>query len=149
MTVQLKATNKDEKKMEFTCALHNYFLVKDIRDVQIRGLQGRTFIDKTQMGKRCKEEHEMVKFGGFTDRRYLNTSNEVEISDNSSKIVVKKQNFSETVIWNIWSTKVKELSDMGENDWEKYVCVEPAAVEPRVSVAPHQSWTGTQIISKY
>ena len=48
------------------------------------------------------------------------------------------------MVWNPWATKAAEVPDIGDADWERFVCVEGANVfENAVALAPGTSHTMT------
>ncbi|KAH0863395.1 hypothetical protein HID58_080606, partial [Brassica napus] len=63
-------------------------------------------------------------------RLYLNTPN---------KIVVHKEGQIDAVVWNPWEKKV---SDLGVEDYSRFVAVESAAVHKPIILEPGKEWKG-------
>lgn len=48
------------------------------------------------------------------------------------------------VVWNPWKEKAKSMSDFGDEDYKKMVCVESGAIEKAVNLKPREDWHGQQ-----
>ena len=59
-----------------------------------------------------------------------------------------KENSLTTVVWNPWSEKALTMSDMGQHQWKRMLCIETSNVgEFAVSLAPGQQHTMKAIVS--
>jgi glucose-6-phosphate 1-epimerase len=124
-------------------ALHTYFEVGDVRNVGITGLEGCSYLDKVDGGKR-KTQTGVVTIAGEVDRIYLGSTADCLINDPDHKrrIRVSKRGSRSTVVWNPWTEKAAKMGDFGEDGYLKMVCVESTnAAEDVVSVAPGGSHT--------
>ncbi len=73
------------------------------------------------------------------DRAYLNTTHAVDIHDSSlgRTIRVEKSGSHSTVVWNPWIAKAKAMSDFGDDEYLRMVCVESGNVaDNRLTLAP-------------
>jgi len=146
--------NKDKegnaKPFTFTAALHTYFKVADAQRIAIFGLTGLTYIDKVAKGEKKVEKDEAIDFVGETDRVYLQSPNQIQVIDGvtHSTTVLKKEGFEDCVIWNPWEVKIKEMADMGPDDWKQMCCAESARVGNAVTLSHGESWIGTQELSR-
>ena len=97
-----------------------------MESVSIAGLKGLQYQDKTQDGVPfLEEDRENVTLSGWTDRVYLKSGNEHVIEGvNGGKILFKKENLPDTVVWNPWEKKAGEMGDLGSENWKGFVCVE-------------------------
>ncbi|MDK7158994.1 hypothetical protein QP415_03855 [Pauljensenia sp. UMB3104] len=66
------------------------------------------------------------------DRVYTSTA-QVQVVDPKlgRRIVVDKNGSGSTIVWNPWSQGAATMSDIGEGEWQNFVCVETAAVRER------------------
>src|SRR5262249_35419451 len=127
----------------FEEALHTYFRVGQIEQVQLQGLDAVQYIDKTD-SKRKKIQQGPIAIGSETDRVYLNHKNSVELEDYSlhRRISINKHYSLSTVVWNPWIDKAKAMSDFGDNEWRQMVCVEVSNVADfAVELVPGQQHT--------
>jgi len=86
---------------------------------------------------------------GETDRVYLQVTEDVKITDTKKgTILLKRKNFPDCVVWNLWAEKAKAMADMGDDDWIEYICAESGVIGNPISLAPNNTWIGRQEISK-
>jgi len=140
MALEVRNTGAGEWKFEE--ALHTYFLVGDATKVTIDGLEGVTYLDKTEGMKRKVQANEPIALTAETDRLYLNTQAECVVHDPAShrRIVVGKAGSDSTVVWNPWGTRAKQLPDFGADEWRQMVCVETVnAADNSVTLGPGAS----------
>lgn len=135
LNVEMDIKNCGEKMMTFSTALHAYFLVRNIEEVAVRGLKGLAYRDSVNEGSVVVEEGNDVKVEGEVDRIYTASPDKVElVLSGESTVVVEKYGLPELVVWNPAAEKAAALKDMPDEDWKKFVCLEPAAVFPLVEI---------------
>lgn len=143
LNLELTVTNSGTTSMHFEEALHTYFHVGQIEQVQLQGLDAVQYIDKTD-SYRKKTQQGPITIESETDRIYLNHSNPVDLEDLSlhRRININKHNSLTTVVWNPWIDKAKAMSDFGDDEWKQMVCVEVSNVgDFAVELAPRQQHT--------
>lgn len=131
--------NSDVKPFNFTFGFHPYFSVSDISKIQVEGLQNLDYLDQQKNRTRFTDHAKFITFNSQLDRLYLRTPNKIRIVDHEKKktIVVRKAGQADTVVWNPWDKKV---SDLGVEDYRRFVAVEPVAVEKPIILKPGQEW---------
>lgn len=119
-------------------ALHTYLLVGDVREVHVEGLDHHDFIDK--LTGTSETHHGSVTFEGETDRIFQ-TANESVLHDPvlGRKIIIEKSGSPQTVIWNPWADKAAGFTDMGDDEWPEFVCIESANLVQLVRVCTRLS----------
>jgi glucose-6-phosphate 1-epimerase len=143
LTLELVVRNTGASSFRFEEALHAYFRVGQIEMVQLQGLDGFKYLDKTD-SFRAKVQHGPIVITSETDRVYLNTGEPIVLNDTASgrSIEVAKENSLTTVVWNPWGDKARALSDLGEDEWKHMVCIETSNVaDYAVNLAPGQEHT--------
>ncbi len=122
LTMKMTVANEDDKPLVFEEAFHTYFHVVDVHEVSVTGLEPTSFIDKTDNFKVKPPLGAPLRFTGFTDRIYSNTTATCVIHDELAKraIRIEKTGSDTTVVFNPW----KELPDMGPDEWHEMLCVE-------------------------
>lgn len=118
--------------------------VGDVRQVTIDGLRGCEYIDKTRGGERRREADEPIRIVEETDRVYLNIRAPCTVNDPvlARRIRIEKSGSGSTVVWNPWIEKAKAMTDFGDDEWTKMVCVETSNVGPHaVTLAAGQPHT--------
>lgn len=114
--------------LAFEQALHTYFAVGDVRQCEVKGLEGVEYIDKTDGFKRKREAALPVRITAETDRVYLGTTSTCVIQDASwgRSIEIAKEGSKTTVVWNPWIAKAAAMADFGADEWPGMLCVETA-----------------------
>jgi D-hexose-6-phosphate mutarotase len=138
LEVSLHVCNTGAQAFEYTGALHSYFSVGSVSDIQIFGLEGCEYIDKMDFGARKKQEG-TIRFRGETDRVYVGTESDCLIVDPvfARRIRIAKQGSRSTVVWNPWKDKAARMPDFGDEEYPAMVCVETAnAADDAVLIAP-------------
>jgi glucose-6-phosphate 1-epimerase len=141
LQIGLQVGNRSEKPLTYEEAVHSYFAVGDIAQASVSGLEGTTYIDKTDDLKRKRAGNEAIRLTKETDQVHLNTTATCVVEDAlwQRRIVIEKAGSESTVVWNPWAEKTKGLKDMAPEEWREMICVESAnAADNAVSVAPGQ-----------
>jgi glucose-6-phosphate 1-epimerase len=147
--LELTVENTGSSAFEFAEALHTYFRVGDARTARVQGLAGVTYQDKVD-GNREKVQAGDLAFTGTTDNVYLNTQTPVELVDPTLKRTIRteKRNSATTVVWNPGEKGAVALPDLGDDEWQRMVCVEACNVRSAVvSLGPGQQHTMTAILT--
>jgi glucose-6-phosphate 1-epimerase len=142
LEMELEASNYGKEPFQFEQALHTYLAVGDVQQVSVSGLEGTTFIDKTDGFKLKKQGSEPIRIAKETDQVHLNTQAVCTVSDTvwNRRILVEKSGSNSTVIWNPWIEKTNGMSDMPAEGWRQMLCVETAnAADNAVVLAPAAS----------
>lgn len=146
LEVALRVANTGAGTMAFTCALHTYLRVGDVRRTSLEGLGGARYRDKLEAGAVRTAAREAVAFAGETDRVYVDAPDRLRVRDGESgrAIVLEKRGFRDAVVWNPWDELARTLPDLGDEEYLRMLCVEPANAAEPVRLAPGEEWTGTQ-----
>lgn len=126
-----------------TEALHTYFNVGDVSQVQVDGLDGVHFHDKAA-GWMQGDQIGPIGFAAEVDRVYINSADRCTILDPAlqRRIHIAKLGSQSTVVWNPWAARAVQMGDLGTEGWKGFVCVESGnALENAVTVAAGQSHT--------
>lgn len=147
LKIALITRNLGDSDFSITEALHTYFSVSDVAQVQVNGLDGIHFHDKAA-GWTEGDQNGVIGFAAEVDRVYVNTSERCTIVDLgfNRSIHISKIGSQSTVVWNPWAARAAEMGDLGNDvnggGWKRFVCVESAnALENAVSVPAGKSHT--------
>lgn len=139
LQISWRVKNTGEETFTFEQALHPYFPVTDVHRCSVTGLEGSTYIDKTDHLIKKTDTATSVTFNQETDRLYLNTTSTCTLLDPAAKrrLIVAKTGSESSVVWNPWITKAAALEDMEDCEWQNFVCVEQVnAATNAVSLQP-------------
>lgn len=149
LAMQLTVTNTGSAPASFESALHTYFVISQIKQVQVTGLENADYID-TVGGKiqKLTQDDQPIRFNAETDRTYTSSATTRIIDPGLQRtITIEKENSGSTVVWNPWTDKAKAMGDFGDDEWPGMVCVESANVGPNaITLAAGESHTLTTTI---
>ena len=143
LRLELTTRNTGDESFELTQALHSYFRVSDIEQVEIEGFDGLEYLDKTD-GFARKRQTGPISIRGEIDRIYLNHTGPAVIRDPAlgRGIVITKSGSTSSVVWNPWKELAERLGDMIPEDYRQMLCVETTnAGEDIIRLAPGATHT--------
>ncbi len=108
----------------FSSALHTYFLADELGEVRIAGLH-----------------HREVHIQDKLDLVYPGVESEVVLRQPSGALTLAQSGFPDMVVWNPGAADAAALADLEDQEYQRFVCLEPALVEP-LTLAPGASWRG-------
>lgn len=132
---------------EATAALHSYFSVADIAEVEVSGL-GKTYIDKVNQGAQCTSENGKQTYPDRIDRIYSQPEACSLIHDKAGNrtLEVHHHYHSDVVTWNPGPELSCSMGDMANEGYKTMVCVETAHVSsPMISAGESPSRLATTI----
>lgn len=137
LELELITRNQGVTPVTIGQALHTYFAISDIREVDVDGLNGCPYLDKVD-GLKRKQQSGLVTFTGETDRIYLDSTADCIIEDSAMerRICISKRNSASTIVWNPWNEKAEQMGDLGERSYLGMVCVESANAADDVVTIP-------------
>ena len=121
LQLTIVARNAGQRPAPFAFAFHTYLAVADVAAASVGGLDGCTFIDKTDQAAR-KTQSGDVTISALTDRIYLDVPARQTVSSGGRQLKVESATRC-AVVWNAW-TKDRDLPDLGEGNHVGYLCVE-------------------------
>ncbi|MEE2731245.1 MAG: D-hexose-6-phosphate mutarotase [Pseudomonadota bacterium] len=129
LQLTLTTKNSSDQTLHFSQALHSYFAISDVNQMEIGQLEGVTFMD-TLDDWREKTEDTPIQIGQETDRIYVDTPELIVVRDRqwNREIQVSSSTAKSAVVWNPWIEKGLRLSQFGEESYREMVCVETASV---------------------
>jgi glucose-6-phosphate 1-epimerase len=127
LTIKLVTHNTGTEAFAITQALHTYFKIGAINQVQVLGLENKTYLDKVDHGQE-KTQSGAITFAGECDRIYLDVPATLTIVDPAlnRQIIVTAANSKTAIVWNPWAEIAAKMADLGDRDYENFVCVETA-----------------------
>jgi D-hexose-6-phosphate mutarotase len=148
LSVELITTNLGSQPIEITQALHTYLPISDLDRATIYGLEGVEYADKLKGFERATEIRQTVDLKAPTDRVYFDDSNGLILRDENRETHIYKQNSATTVVWNPGRETAANMSDIGEENYRGFLCIEAAnAMDDKISIEPGESFTLRQGIA--
>ncbi len=134
LKIEMQITNCDQNFWNLSGAFHPYLRFDDIRNVQIPTLAGQKFIDNTvaNSAETVKTQHGVLKFSREVNQVYsYNGSVNIEDPVENRQISIFNDSLESTGVWTPWRTKCALAPDLSEDDFTKFLCVEPGIIPPQ------------------
>ena len=126
-TISLATTNLSDQNIPLGGALHTYLAVSNSHEARLQGLQNTPFLDTTsEPNPDLVESESQLAITREVDRIYYGTANPIRLVDEAWKrtITIAKENSLSTVIWNPGLEKATALSDLPDEGYLDFICVE-------------------------
>lgn len=124
LSIELKTTNLDHQKFNYTQALHTYFNISHIENISISGLEGKPFLDTLTNKKQVQDSE--IRFNSEVDSVYQEVDKQIVLKDKNKEIKINNEGSSSVVVWNPWIEKAKRMSGMQDEAYKEFVCIESA-----------------------
>ncbi|MDB5746146.1 MAG: D-hexose-6-phosphate mutarotase, partial [Massilia sp.] len=109
--------------------LHTYFLVDDVADVRILGV-----------------EPEELAISGKFDQVYEGVAPPLALVDGGVVLTLRQEGFPDAVVWNPGAADAAALADMADQEYRRFVCIEPALLNGP-TLQPGEQWRGEYQVS--
>lgn len=142
MTVKNTADGEEASSFDFQSALHSYFTVSSLKNLEIEGsFKDKEFLNKLvgENGEMQKEDRSTITISEEYDRVYKGVNDPV-LKDSGTKKMLKVQNekgYDDTVLWNPYGNE-----GMG---YDNFVCVESVKFDP-VTLPAGDAWEGILVL---
>lgn len=137
LSTKMFVENKGEEAFDFQSALHSYFTVSSLENLEITGsFEGKEFLNKMVDGGTVQtEERAAITIGEEYDRVYMGVNDPALKDTGTGKVlsVLNTAGYEDTVLWNPYGDE-----GMGYNN---FVCVESAKFDA-VTLEGGATWTG-------
>ena len=127
LEIVLTTKNLSQESFTITQALHTYFNIRDIDDIEIVGLDKLQYLDKlTDFSEKPQQGH--VQVAGEIDRVYLTPPPTVNLTKTgfARDIVITSVGTETLVVWNPGKEITSLLSDVDDIAYKNFICIETA-----------------------
>ncbi|MBV8635995.1 MAG: D-hexose-6-phosphate mutarotase [Burkholderiaceae bacterium] len=139
--------NRSDHAWQCCAALHTYFAVGAVDEVQVAGLHGLRYLDQPAGGVERTQHEELLTIAGETDRIYAAARDTLILRDGARELRIGKHGFEDVVVWNPGVEKAAGLADVVPGDAARFLCIEAGAILQPLQLAPGASWQGAQIVT--
>jgi len=148
LSIALHIKNTAAATWSMTGALHTYLCVDDVTQAAVIGLDDAFYVESRLSPERI-EQSGPVYFDREVDRNY-DSRDTVRLLDKSGgrTVVVEKSGSRATIVWNPWIEKSTRLSDLPDDAYPHFVCIEAANAAPNIiTLEPAQEHELSQRLS--
>ena len=129
LTMTFDVRNTGAGAFPFAAALHTYYLVDDIGSIRIDGVAAE----------------ELVITDKF-DQVYEGVAPRLALVDGGVVLTLRQEGFTDAVVWNPGAADAAALADMADEEYRRFVCIEPALLDGPV-LEPGEAWRGAYHVS--
>lgn len=148
LTVRLSVHNPGDGPLAFTAALHSYLRLDDVAQAELTGLEGLRYWDA--VADTHPRQEGAVRFGPELDRVYPRPAQAMELhaAGQARLRITQDAAWADTVVWNPGAALCARLPDMPPDGHAHMLCVEAAAIDVPVVLAPQTSWQAAQRLER-
>ena len=137
LTIDVIVTNDDSKTLAFSQALHSYFAVSSLPELDLSDFFSFGYYDqltqKYVKGEKVQIDHEVDRIYDVPDPLSITTPLSSKVT-----LTLVQAGASNIVMWNPFIEKAKRLSDMRDDAYTEMLCLESAntqeiVLEPQAS----------------
>lgn len=124
LSLSLAVRNTGHAAFPFSSALHTYFMVDRLANAGIDGVQDGEML--------ITDKYDHIHFG---------VTEPVVLRSGMGALRLQQQGFTDAVVWNPGAADSAALADLEGDDYQHFVCIEPALIEP-IELKAGGAWTG-------
>ena len=113
LAMALTVRNTGSQPFPFAAALHTYHLVEDVEAVRIDGVQRETLAITDKL-----------------DQVFERIAGDIAFDTGADKLRLQQSGFTDAVVWNPGAADAAALSDLDDEEYRRFVCIEPALLRP-------------------
>ncbi len=144
LAIDFTVANTGAQAFPFSAALHSYHQVGDFQSSRLTGLQGVHFSDPDHSDAMQREA--VLSFDDKLDRIYRQVPGLLTLHAGDATLQLDQQGFTDAVVWNPGAADSRALSDMDDDEYQRFICIEAALIAP-ATLAPGHIWSGRQNLS--
>ncbi|MBI8988632.1 D-hexose-6-phosphate mutarotase [Corynebacterium meridianum] len=141
--VELSARNDTDADRQLQLGFHPYYLIDDIDQATVTGLDGSPALDR--VAEHTGTVDGAISFDGLYDTIVTAPAGRTAtLTDGTRTVDVTGRGTDSIIVWNPGAENAAGMRDLGEGEWRRFVCVEPALLGPDhagVPVAPGETVT--------
>ena len=139
LSLLLKIENTGSTSFSFTGGLHPYFYVPSVLNCYVEGLNSISFSDKLK----ATYSDDILKFTTTEFERLYHGNKPVKLSYDNVVLELHQKGFDEWMFWNPGQTLAKSIPDLPNNDWKKFISIEPVIASRPKLLEPGATFDGT------
>ncbi|MGN6829668.1 D-hexose-6-phosphate mutarotase [Paucibacter sp. M5-1] len=154
LEIELACENRGDTAFSFTGALHSYLRVQDLNESSVQGLSGLHYWDSVENVEKSQRVDLLLPGSPGAqdlDRIYHQVKQDLTLIEqrgaDKRELLIRQQGFEDAVLWNPGAEKCAALADMPAEGWRQMLCIEAAAIEHPITLAPGEGWAGMQSLT--
>ncbi len=141
LSIGLSVQNTGAQAFTFTGGFHPYFAISSRKDIQVNGLDGLPFRDSFP-GDNAYE----LNADGLVERQYMGNA-EIRFYNGSNWLKITASGFDSWMVWNPGRAGASKISDLPDEDWDRFICIEPIVLAEPKTLLPGNAFKGEMVVS--
>jgi glucose-6-phosphate 1-epimerase len=141
LSIGLSVQNTGAQAFTFTGGFHPYFAISSRKDIMLNGLEGLPFKDSFP-GDNAYE----LNSDALVERQYMGNA-EIRFYNGSHWLKITASGFDSWMVWNPGSVGATKISDLPDEDWDRFICIEPIILAEPKTVLPGDAFKGEMVVS--
>lgn len=130
---KLEIKNTGSQPFSWTGGLHPYFLVDNLSEASIDGFEGVHYFDRYAPGVQCLQCGPVV-WNEEPCEKLFDRAPDLKLWTGVNYLTLQTQGFDQWMVWNPGLEGARSIEDLPDEDWNKFVCIEPVCVDRPVSL---------------
>ncbi len=143
LRIQLGVENSGRTSFTFMAALHTYLAVDELSNFHLHGLPAGDMFDNTEKARRHFPGG-AIELSRPLDEVHANVREPLRLSDEHHALAISNSGFKDVVVWNPGAERARAITDLPDDDWARFICVEAALIEAPHVLEPGACWSGAQ-----
>lgn len=140
-TIALSIVNKGDQAFTFTGGFHPYFAISSRKDIQVNGLEALPFRDSFP-----GENAYVLNGDGLVERQYMGDA-DIQFYNGSHLLKITSSGFDSWMVWNPGREGATRISDLPNEDWDRFICIEPIILAEPKTLLPGDAFNGEMVVS--
>ena len=141
LTIGLSVQNTGAQAFTFTGGFHPYFAISSRKNILLNGLDELPFRDSFP-GTNAYE----LNADGLVERQYVGNA-EIRFYNGSNWLKITASGFDSWMVWNPGTAGAKKISDLPDDDWDQFICIEPIILAEPKTLLPGDAFNGEMVVS--
>jgi len=141
LTIGLSVQNTGVQAFTFTGGFHPYFAISSRKDIMVNGLEGLHFKDSFP-GDNAYE----LNADALVERQYMGNA-DIRFYNGSHWLKITASGFDSWMVWNPGSVGATKISDLPDEDWDRFICIEPIILAEPKTLLPGDAFNGEMVVS--
>lgn len=147
LTLTLNVTNTGTDAFSWSGGLHPYFAVDDLLASELEGLAGVGVRDRYDAAASVQPDAPLSWSSEPCERLYAQAPDLI-LDTGIHRLRLSASGFDQWMVWNPGEDGARQLGDLPDTDWRRFVCVEPVCVRQPVVLEAGKVFTGQLRIAR-
>jgi glucose-6-phosphate 1-epimerase len=139
---RLSVLNTGTDAFSFTGGLHPYFAVDDLLQAHVAGLQSLAATDR-YVPEYERQSESQLQFSDAPFERLYDGCPALVLVSGARRLRLSATGFDQWMVWNPGREGARDLKDLPDEDWQRFICIEPVRVRRPVMLGVGEKFEGS------